>query len=236
MLIQADASALEIRVAAFLSQDETLIDEILNGRDMHSDNQARFSLPTRLLAKVFNFRLLYGANEYSFANDPEFTPVSSKTSYWKEVIEAYYSKYKGIGLWHNKLIRQVVENKGVLQMPYGRQYEFKKYDGNYKDTQIKNYPVQGCGADLMAIARVSAFNRIKKLGYGDKCLFVNTVHDSIILDVAEKVCDNSIIVETLYNVFEDVPKNFEKLFGIEFNVPMKAECQIGSNWKDMEVT
>jgi len=87
----------------------------------------------------------------------------------------------------------------------------------------------------MAIARVSAYNRIKKLGYGENCLFVNTVHDSIILDFNEKVCDTNTLVKVFYEVFEDLPKNFEKLFGIPFNVPMAAECQVGRNWKDMEV-
>jgi len=140
MLIQADAAALEIRIAAFLSQDETLIDEIINGKDLHTDNQQRFGLPSRLIAKVLNFRILYGGNEYSFANDPEFTAVSSSEKYWKEVIESYYSKYKGIKQWHSKIIREVV-NTGQLVMPTGRVYKFEKTDRGYKDTQIKNYGV-----------------------------------------------------------------------------------------------
>lgn len=56
MLIQADASSLEIRVAAFLSQDPVLMQEIRDGLDLHTDNQQRFGLPSRLLAKILNFR------------------------------------------------------------------------------------------------------------------------------------------------------------------------------------
>ena len=56
MLVQCDASALEIRVAAFLSQDPVLIQEIRDGVDLHTDNQQRFGLPSRLIAKVLNFR------------------------------------------------------------------------------------------------------------------------------------------------------------------------------------
>jgi DNA polymerase I-like protein with 3'-5' exonuclease and polymerase domains len=234
MLMQADAAALEIRVAAFLSQDATLIDEIISGKDLHTDNQNRFGLPSRLIAKVLNFRILYGGNEYSFANDPEFTAVSKSEKYWKEVIEAYYDKYRGIKQWHTKIIREVVET-GKLVMPTGRTYQFQKFDGRYKDTQIKNYGVQGTGADLMAIARVSAYNRIKKLRYGDKCLFVNTVHDSIILDYNEELCYTDSLVKVFHEVFVDIPSNFKKLFGVDFNVPMAAEVQVGKNWKDMEV-
>ena len=82
----------------------------------------------------------------------------------------------------------------------------------------------------MAIARVSAYNRIKQLGYGDKCLFINTVHDSIIIDIDTKVCDNNRVVSILHEVFSDIPKNVEKLFGVPFNVPMEAEVQIGQKW------
>jgi len=54
--MQCDATALEIRVAGYLSQDPVLIDELVRGVDIHSDNQERFGLPDRLTAKVFVFR------------------------------------------------------------------------------------------------------------------------------------------------------------------------------------
>ena len=233
MLIQADAAALEIRVAAFLSQDETLIREIVEELDIHTDNQTRFGLPSRLIAKIFVFRLLYGGSAYSYANDPEFMTISKSEKYWQGVIDAYYEKYKGIKKWHIKLVREAVET-GKVVSPTGREYIFQKYNGNYRDTQIKNYVVQGTGADIMALARVSFFNRLKKLNYKD-CLLVNTVHDSIVLDINEKVCDNRVIAKTLHDVFQDIPANFKKLFGVEFNVPMTCEVLYGSNWENMEV-
>jgi hypothetical protein len=84
----------------------------------------------------------------------------------------------------------------------------------------------------MAIARVSLFNRLKDVK-GIK--FVNTVHDSIILDFDQNICDNISIVNLVDKCFNDVPKNFEKLFGKEFNLPMRVECQVGPTWGDMEV-
>jgi DNA polymerase I-like protein with 3'-5' exonuclease and polymerase domains len=56
MLIQADANALEIRVAAFLSQDRVMMDEIIAEKDLHTDNQTRLGLPSRGIAKIFVFR------------------------------------------------------------------------------------------------------------------------------------------------------------------------------------
>jgi DNA polymerase-1 len=230
MLLQADASALEIRVAAYLSQDPILVQEIIDGVDLHTDNQIKFGLPSRLIAKILNFRILYGGNEYSFANDPDFTSISKSKVYWKEVVDAYYDKYRGIGNWHTKIIREVIETNKLVA-PTGREYYFEKYGGQYKDTQIKNYAVQGTGADIMALARVSAHNRLKRLGYGDNCLIVNTVHDSIILDYDDKVCDTQRLVDMFHSVFIDLPLNFEKMFNTPFNVPMAAECQVGQVWE-----
>jgi DNA polymerase I-like protein with 3'-5' exonuclease and polymerase domains len=232
MLMQADAAALEIRVAAYLSQDETLIREIVEELDIHTDNQTRFGLPSRLIAKIFVFRLLYGGSAYSFANDPEFMTISKSEQFWQKVIDAYYEKYEGIKVWHTKFVREAVET-GKVVSPTGREYIFQEYNGSLKDTQIKNYVVQGTGADLMALARVSFHNRLKKLNYID-CLLVNTVHDSIILDYNEKVCDTKILAQLFHDVFRDLPRNFEKLFLTPFNVPMTCEVLVGTNWENME--
>ena len=233
MLIQCDASALEIRVAAFLSQDKTLIQEIRDGVDLHTDNQQRFGLPSRLIAKVLNFRILYGGNEFSFANDPEFIPISKSKEYWKGVIDEYYKKYSGIARWHQDLIREAVTTNKVIS-PTGREYRFEKYDGKIRDTQVKNYTVQGTGADIMALARVSFYNRLKKLNF-QNCLLVNTVHDSIVVDCDEKTTDVDKVIMTMHEVFDDLPANFKKMFGVEFNVPMACEVQTGYNWEDMTV-
>ena len=218
-------------MAAFLSQDPVLIQEIRDGADLHTDNQNRFGLPSRLIAKIFNFRLLYGGSAYSYANDPEFMSISKSDKYWQEVIDAYYDKYKGIKEWHKKLVKEAVE-KGRIISPTGREYRFEKYNGNIKDTQVKNYIVQGTGADLMALARVSFYNRIKKLGLKE-CLLVNTVHDSIVVDINPKVCDNKVVARTMHEVFDDLPKNFEKLFLTPFNVPMECEVLCGEDWENM---
>ena len=234
MLIQGDASALEWRCASFLSQDEVASKEIWNDVDQHSDNQNRFGLPSRLIAKTFVFRLIYGGSAYSYANDPNFAEVSKSEKFWDKVIEEFYLKYKGLHRWHIKLMQEATSTRKVC-LPTGRIYEFEPTIRNgqkvFPRTTILNYPVQGLGADLMTIARVSLFNRMK--GKFKDAKLVNTVHDSIIIDCDDRHTDE--LSQMMLDVFEDVPKNFQKLFGVEFNLPMKAEVQIGNNWKDMEV-
>ena len=235
MLLQADAKALEWVCAAYLSQDQTAIKEIQDGTDQHSDNQLRFGLPSRLIAKTFVFRLIYGGSAYSYANDTNFTDVSTSESFWQNVIDEFYNKYTGLGEWHKKIVATAMKDRKIT-MPTGRVYNYEpevKYGKvKWPRTKILNYPVQGLGADLMAIARVSLANRLKDM---KNVKLINTVHDSIIVDFDSKVCDNISIVKIVDQCFTDIPANFKKLFGVEFNLPMRVECQVGPTWGNMEI-
>jgi len=155
--------------------------------------------------------------------------------YWQNVIDNFYDKYKRLGEWHKEIYDEAVRERKLV-MPTGRVYNFEsEVRGNkvyYPGTKILNYPVQGLGADLMAIARVSLMTQLRKM---EDIVMVNTVHDSIILDFNSKVWDNIDIVNLVDRCFNNVPDNFHKLFGKEFNLPMRVECQVGPTWGSMEV-
>jgi DNA polymerase I-like protein with 3'-5' exonuclease and polymerase domains len=234
MLLQADAKQLEWVGATYLSQDQTALKEIWESVDQHSDNQTRFGLPSRLIAKTFVFRLIYGGSAYSYANDPNFKDIGNE-SFWQGIIDEFYKKYSGLKLWHDKIVNDAKRDRKLL-MPTGRSYfyepEIKYNRTEWPRTKILNYPVQGLGADLMAIARVSLRNRLKEK---EGVKLVNTVHDSIILDFNPDIWDNISIVNLVDRCFNDIPANFQKLFGKEFNLPMRVECQVGPNWGNMEI-
>lgn len=234
MIINADAKSLEIVCAAFLSQDQVLMKELWEGTDIHSSNQLAFNLPKgkegRLIAKILVFRILYGGTEYSFAQDPDFEGVSTSIKYWKKAIDKFYSKYKGIDAWHTKIIQEVTTT-GKLIMPTGREYEYKQtLRGDWPITQIKNFPVQGIGADIMAIIRVAFYKRFKARGI--KGLIISSVHDSIVVDAPKESMDE--IVALFHEVFNDGPKLFEQWFGVKFNLPLKCEVSVGPNMCDLE--
>lgn len=233
MLVGIDASHLDWTAAVFLSQDPVGMEEIIREYDIHSDNEKTFVLPSRLIAKKFLFRIIFGGTEYSFAVDPEFAECRMSVKQWSKVIEKFYSKYKGMAAWHESLIRQA-STTGSLSIPTGRSWSFapaknKRGELEWPITQIKNYPVQGLEADLMMIARISFFNRIK---HDKRILLVNSVHDSILVDVPNVLVDWT--VQTLYSVFNDLPSNFKRLFGVEFNLPYRGKVVVGMDWLNME--
>ncbi|CAB4241364.1 DNA-directed DNA polymerase, family A, palm domain containing protein [uncultured Caudovirales phage] len=79
--VSVDATALEWYTAVFLSQDKVGIAEIMAGEDIHSANQQALGLPSRLIAKKFMFRLIYGGTEYSYANDPDFEDICNPNDF-----------------------------------------------------------------------------------------------------------------------------------------------------------
>jgi DNA polymerase I-like protein with 3'-5' exonuclease and polymerase domains len=178
------------------------------------------------------FRLIYGGSAWSYAHDPDFTHVSTREKFWQDIIDKTYAKYKGLGSWHTELVRTVYKD-GKLVMPTGRQYTFERIKGEFPRTQILNYPVQGLGADLLSLIRVSLMKRMKKDYRLSQSNMVCTVHDSILIDTSENKVD--ILKELIDNVFKDMNRNFEKVFGVPFTLPLRCETSVGSNWGEMEV-
>tara|TARA_R110002020_G_scaffold49397_2_gene140564 strand:- start:2717 stop:4762 length:2046 start_codon:yes stop_codon:yes gene_type:complete len=220
-IMEADFAQLEFRVAAFLGQDKTAMDEVSTGFDVHAYTAKVISdagQPTsRQEAKAHTFAPLYGASGYGR------TPAEA--AYYKQ----FTTKYSGIGRWHSRLATEAI-NTGRIQTPSGRQYEFenmkRRANGSVTNfTMIKNYPVQGFAtADVVPIVLLE-FEKLLDKHYS--CL-VNTVHDSIVVDVHPNEEQQVIAaVETLNENLHDLINEY---YGIDFNVPLLLEAKIGPNW------
>lgn len=235
MLINCDVKGLEVVVAAQLSGDKVLSREILDGEDIHGNNQRAFGLGEgkqgRLIAKIFKFRLIYGGSAYSYANDADFMGVSTSEDYWQKVIDAYYEKYRGIASWHRQIVQEAQRNKR-LEIPSGRYYPFEpeiKYGKvKWPITKIKNYPVQGFGADLVMLARIEAKKRLQDF----PCDFVSTIHDSIVVDTEVRNLD--YVAEVLLRSVQEVTRLCKTEFDYDFTLPLTAEVQYGNNKRDMQ--
>lgn len=236
MLVNCDVKGLEVVVAAELAEDSVLRQEIIDKVDIHDTNRVAFNLgegkPGRLVAKIFKFRLIYGGSAYSYAHDPDFMGVSTSIQYWQDVIDAYYHKYKGIRAWHDELL-EIVKKQGYLEIPSGRCYSFEakfKY-GNWQWplTTIKNYPVQGFGADLVMLARIEFFRRLKASGL--EALFIQTIHDSLVVDTPSK--NVYTISKMLQESVEAVPILCKSTFGYDFSLPLTSEILVGPNKREL---
>lgn len=234
MLVNADVKSLEVFVAADLSDDKVLKEELLNKIDLHTNNQERFKLPDRVTAKRFIFKLLYGATAYGYSVDTDFTDVGYSEKQWQRVIDEFYNKYNGIAKWHNTIIH-TAKRDGCLEIPSGRYYNYapkKNYRGQFvwPLTTIKNYPVQGFGAEIVKLARVKFYSDLVESGIDAD--FICTIHDSLVVDTPEENVYNVSVM--LRNAIEATPQLCEEWFDYKFSLPVWCEIQAGPNKQDMK--
>ena len=222
-VLEADFAQLEFRAAAFLSQDGVAIEEVSTGFDVHAYTAKVITdagQPTdRQTAKAHTFAPLYGAT--GFGRTP------AEAEYYTHFTE----KYQGIADWHTRLAKEALTTE-MITTPSGRQFKFdgvqRLESGKVTNfTQIKNYPVQSFAtADIVPIALL----HIEKLLMGMQSCVVNTVHDSIVIDVHPD--EERQVIDIISKTNDDLPGLITMRWGIVFNVPLELEAKIGENWLD----
>ncbi len=224
-IMEADMAQLEFRAAAYLSQDGVAIEEVCNGFDVHSYTAKVISdagQPTsRQDAKAHTFAPLYGATGYG--------RTKAEAAYYEHFTE----KYKGVAAWHSRLAKEAIETRKITT-PSGREFSFPDVVRNASGrvsyfTQIKNYPVQSFAtADIVPVSLL----HIDKLLKGMKSCIVNSVHDSIVIDVhPDEEADVINVIENTNDVLNEL---IALRWGVDFNVPLLLEAKIGPNWLDVK--
>ena len=221
--MEADFAQLEFRAAAFLSQDGVAIDEVSTGFDVHAYTSKVITdagQPTsRQEAKAHTFAPLYGAT--GFGRTP------AEAAYY----DHFNEKYKGIAVWHSRLAKEAMTT-GMITTPSGRQFAFpdvrRKSNGRVTNfTQIKNYPVQSFAtADIVPVVLLYIDDLLESM----KSCIVNTVHDSIVIDIHPD--EEQDVIDIIQSTNDELPHLIARRWGVEMNVPLLLEAKIGPNWLD----
>jgi len=222
-IMEADFAQLEFRAAAYLSQDGVAIEEVSTGFDVHSYTSKVITdagQPTdRQTAKAHTFAPLYGATGFGR------TPAEA------EYYTHFTQKYEGVAAWHSRLAKEAIAT-GKITTPSGREFAFPDVRRNSRGrvsnfTQIKNYPVQSFAtADIVPLALL----HIDKLLDGMQSCVVNTVHDSIVIDIHPD--EERRVINIIDQTNEELPNLITIRWGLVFNVPLLLEAKIGPNWLD----
>ena len=222
-IMEADFAQLEFRVAAYLGQDKVAMDEVATGFDVHAYTAKVISdagQPTsRQDAKAHTFAPLYGASGYGR------TPAEA--AYYRR----FNDKYVGIAKWHKRLASEALET-GRIATPSGREFSFpdvvrRRNNTISHFTQIKNYPVQSFAtADIVPIALLHIDKELNDL----RSCIVNTVHDSIVIDVHPN--EEQAVLEVINNTNKKLKSIIDNRWNVDFNVPLLLEAKIGPNWLD----
>lgn len=232
VIVNVDAANLEWRTIINLANDETAFQEVDAGLDFHTDNQKRFDLPSRLIAKVFLFRAIYRGQAFAYANDPDFSFGTAK--FWQGIIDQFNEKYHKIATWHNKAINDVLRFK-VYESPIsGRQYHFEPRERRgemiFNDSEIVNLPNQGLGADIMALIRVMMYEQLKEMDLLDRIKPLLTVHDSVTFECPKDLL--GVLRGVMSSAFDGVRARWNSIYDSDLFVPIGWEATVGLNYKD----
>ncbi len=230
VIINGDLSALEWCVAAQLSGDKVMIQEIVDGVDPHMLNSVQCfgSEDFRQEAKVVSFRSVYGGSAYAFFMDSNMPKRTLPE--WEEIHARFYTKYAGLKDWQDELFKTVC-NQGWYQAFTGRRFIFHKKNGVYSRPAICNYGVQGPSTgDIVPFVMLLIRKQIR-----DEELdadLICQVHDSLVGDVLIEHADR--VAEIIWEQFNNLPQTISKYFGYNWITPMTGCVEIGDTYKDLK--
>ncbi len=218
-ILEMDFAQLEFRTAVFLSQDRQGMADIQNKVDIHQFTADVIGV-SRQEAKGHTFKPLYGG----------MSGTESEKKYYKE----FLVKYKDIAKWHDQLESDAINYK-VVSLPSGREYAFPfarrmPWGSSSNSTQVKNYPVQGFAtADIVPLTCIAVDNLMVQNKV--KSLLINTIHDSVLIDVHPN--EEDMIIDIVKKGARNVVPMMKEHYDIDFNVPLDTDVKVGYNWLEM---
>lgn len=158
--------------------------------------------------------------------------TAAEQAYYK----AFAEKYAGVTKWHLELMKEAITYK-MITIPSGRQYAFPyakrmPWGGVNGATQIKNFPVQGFAtADIVPCAVIRIWREMRNAGL--KSVLINTVHDSLVIDVYPGELD--VVSKLLHVCMVNVKEDLKNRYGYTMKLELEAELKAGPNWLDTKV-
>ena len=223
--LDADYSQIELRVLASISEDEHMIEAFKNNQDIHKQAASKvFKTPIdevtkeqRSNAKAVNFGIVYGISDFGLG---EQLGIGRKKA--KQYIDEYLEQYSGIKRFMDNIIERAKEQGYVETLFHRRRYIPELKSNNYMVRQFgsraaMNTPIQGTAADIMKIAMIKVYKKIKEQGLKSK--IVLQVHDEMMIEVPidEKEQVEKIMKESMESA-------------ATLKVPLIAEISSADNW------
>jgi DNA polymerase I-like protein with 3'-5' exonuclease and polymerase domains len=207
----------------------------------------------RKTAKAPGFLIQYGGGAKEMA-----AQTGLKEAQCKQFITNYYNRYRGVKDWQDYVAKTVASNRkpskhrtdrgipagvGYYQSITGRRYVFREFDApeflrakgkatSFSPTQMKNYPVQGFATgDIVPLVLGKLYRNLKQSVWANQALLINTVHDSVLLDVSSKALYD--VAKLVKATMQDAPNYLKEVYGIDFDLPLNVSVDAGPNWGEL---
>lgn len=225
ILLDADYSQIELRLLAHFSRCKELIEAYNNDEDIHSLTASQvFNVPLKSVtpemrrnAKAVNFGIIYGISSFGLAKDLNIS-VANAQNY----INKYFERYSDVKKYMEENVTKAKEN-GYITTFTGRKRvinELKSSNYNVRafgERAAMNMPLQGSSADIIKIAMINVYNKLKSGGF--KAKLILQVHDELVIDCPLNEKDEVAII--LKHEMENA---------VQLLVPLTVEVTFGQNW------
>ena len=227
LLLSADYSQIELRIAAELSGDPMLIEAFRNREDIHAAT-ARVIFDTdevtpdmRRKAKEVNFGVLYGIQPFGLA---QRLGISQKEA--REIIDTYMAKYPGMFSSLQTIIEEAKQKGYVTTLMGRRRYipDLKSSNANVRKAAERvamNTPIQGTAADIIKYAMCSVSRELKSGTFRSKMLL--QVHDELLFETPPD--EEARLREMVERCMVEAASKC----GVK-NVPVEVDTGAGKNW------
>ncbi len=223
--MDADYSQIELRVLASMSGDERLIEAYRSHADIHRTTASQvFHIPfeevtdlQRRNAKAVNFGIVYGISSFGLSED---LSISRKEA--AAYIEQYFETYPQVKQFIDSLVEDAKKNGYAVTM-YGRRRPVPElFSSNFMQRSFgervaMNSPIQGTAADIIKIAMIRVFERLKKEGLKSKLIL--QVHDELLIETAQEE------EEQVRHILEE-----EMVHASSLAVELEIDLHVGHNW------
>lgn len=224
-LLDADYSQIELRVLAAMCGDKNMIETFLSGVDIHTRTASQvFGIPEdmvdsdmRRAAKAVNFGIIYGIGAYSLSQD-----IGVSVAEAKKYIESYLANFSEVDRFMNETVEFAKERGYAVTMFNRRRYipELKNANKNvqaFGKRAAMNAPIQGTAADIIKIAMVRVYRRLKAENLDARLIL--QVHDELIVEAREDCAERA--AEILHEEMESA---------VKLSVPLTADVHMGKSW------
>ncbi|MBU6389482.1 hypothetical protein KGQ71_03125 [Patescibacteria group bacterium] len=220
VLVSADYSQIELRVAAHLSGDPVMQAVFREGRDFHAETAERVHVDRRM-AKIINFSILYGKGAFQFAKDLGITQPEAK-----QYIEQYFKTYATLRAFLDNILETARKN-GYVESAYGKRRVLPDLiTGNFQrrsaaEREAISMPIQAMAADILKQAMIRLDAALTKQSSPSQLIL--TVHDELVVETPRKE------VEKIAALLKEAMIEADHL-----TVPLAVNVKVGTNWSEME--
>ncbi|PCI29010.1 hypothetical protein COB55_02980 [Candidatus Wolfebacteria bacterium] len=234
-LVAIDYSQIELRIAAFLSEDKKLMEIFKNGEDVHTAvasevfgvKDSEITKDMRRQAKVINFGIIYGMGVNSLKSA---LGADRKTA--QEFYNRYFEKFNILAKYLED-VKADTARKGYTETLFGRRRYFEGIKSHLPfiraaaERMAINAPIQGTEADIVKIAMIEVEKYLEKEGLLNKVYILLQVHDELVFEIEESIVDK---------VIPEIEKIMEGVVTMEQtkDVPILVDSSVGDNWGEME--